>query len=75
MGFILHNDYHIIKTFTTKRGAKIALARKYKAIYPNAIIEDHITISIDSRTASRSLHLFHRRFQSSVITALNYLYF
>ena len=45
MGFILHNDYHIIKTFTTERGAKIALARKYKAIYPNAIIEDHITFN------------------------------
>ena len=38
MSYIIHNDFHIIKRCPTERGAKIALTRKWKRVYPNAII-------------------------------------
>jgi hypothetical protein len=43
MNYILHEDYHIIKTFDTLQGAKVSFARKWKAIYPNAVIVDSKT--------------------------------
>ncbi len=38
MKYIIHNDFHIIKTYDTEQGAKSALTRKWKREYPNAII-------------------------------------
>ena len=39
MSYILHENFHIIKTFPSLKGAKIAFARKYKAKYPTAVID------------------------------------
>jgi hypothetical protein len=41
--FIVHDDYHILKTYDNERGAKIALARRWKKKYPNAVIMDSNT--------------------------------
>ena len=38
MSFILHDNYHIIETFVTERGAKISFTRKWRGKYPNAVV-------------------------------------